>query len=100
MYTMKINSGCKNVGVVSQAHGSQITAIRSAPEPDPLGINRWLTLQESGTSHHIPIFGPSPPARIGSLTESAAIHNSQTIIYREYNVALAREVLVHGIRIV
>src|SRR6476661_9428922 len=97
---MKVSPRCKNVGVTSQCQRRQKSAIGSAPEPNPLRIDGCLAQKKPGPGHNVFILGGPSPTRVLGLPESAAIHDSQSIIYREHDVPLAGQVLIHRVGVV
>ena len=52
------------------------------------------------TRKDIFIFRGATPTGVGRFTESSSIHDSEPVIHRQHNVALAGQILIHGIRIV
>src|SRR5438309_8505184 len=97
---MEIDAGFKNVRVACQAHGGEKSAVRSAPEPDPLRINVVERLQEFRTRHYVLVFGCAAPDRVSWLAKRASVHDAQPIIHRQHGVPFARQILIHRISIV
>src|SRR5438552_454375 len=100
MHAVHVDARRKNIRVARQSQRREQATIRSAPQPDPLCIDNRQALQVFRAGDNVFVFRRSSPPRVRRFPESAAIHDSETVIDRKYDVSPARQVLIHGIRIV
>ena len=100
MHAVHVDARRKNIRVARQSQRREQATIRSAPQPDPLCIDNRQALQVFRAGDNVFVFRRSSPPRVRRFPERAAIHDSEPIIDRKYDVSAASQVLIHGIRIV
>src|SRR4029453_9887621 len=83
-----------------QPHGGQKSAVRAAPETDPLRINIVERLQEFRARDNILVFRRAAPHRLWRLAKGASVHDAKPIIHRENGVTFTRQILIHCVGIV
>src|ERR1700690_3436143 len=99
MHAVQIYAGRKKIRVGGQSHGGQITAIRSAPQANALGVDIGQALQVFSGRHDVFILGTASPSAVGGLAEVPAVHNSCPVIHCQHHVASARQVLIHRVSV-
>ena len=100
MHAMKIYARRENVRVARQAQRRQISAVRSAPQTDPLLINIVTVLQVLRTGYDVLIFGSTARAAMRRQPKRPPIADAAAIVHRQNHVAAADQILILGIRVV
>src|SRR5215469_2891877 len=97
---MEVYAGSEQIGIASETHGGEISAVRASPQAVLFRIDDGESLQVFGRSDDVFVFGTTAPSGVERFAKGAAIHDAETVVDRQHNVALARQVLIHGVRVV
>src|SRR5947207_8994105 len=100
MNAMQVHSRGEQIGVVSEAHGSQVAAIRSAPQRNFLRIDIRQCLEIMSRGNDVFVLCSAARTSVGWFAKMPAIHDAGSIIYREHDISTVGQVLIHGISIV
>src|SRR6266478_6571791 len=99
MHAMQIDTSGEEVRIARQAQRGEVAAVTAAPETDSRRDYVSARLQIFCSGDDVLIFAGTAAGAAGGFAEGAAVADAAAIVYGEYDVAAAREILVHGIAI-
>src|SRR5690242_4854538 len=99
MHAVQVNAGGEDVGVAAEGERGEEAAVRAAPDSDALRVYLWQRLQIQAASLHVLVLGGAKRTGTGRVMEVVSVADAKTIVHRKHDVTIAREVLVHSIRV-
>ena len=70
------------------------------PQAELFAIDDGEGLEVFGCSDDVFVFGTTAPSGVRRFAKAATIHDAEPIVHRQHDVAFARQVLIHGVRVV
>src|SRR5437763_13878592 len=100
MHAVEIHPRREQIGGARQAERSQIAAVRSTPQSNVSRVHVRAASQIQPRAFHVVELTRAGGAIIDRLTKVEAISDSTAIVDRQDHITLARQVLIHAVRVV
>src|SRR5262245_21993588 len=100
MDAVSVDSGREEVGGAGEPESGQVSAVRSSPQSDAIGVDVVAAPKVEAGAHDVPELARPGRAVVERFAKVEAVADAASIVHGEYDVALAREVLIHRVAVV